>query len=93
MKKLVILPLVFMLSGCSLFTREVPVQVKFPDAPETLTQQCQQLKEATEGMTLTEFTKIVVENYVMYHECSVKVKGWNDWYTEQKKIFENPTKK
>lgn len=82
-----------MLSGCSLFSRQVPVTAKFPDRPEMLAQQCEELKEAVQGMSLTDFTKTLVENTVKYHECKLKVKGWNDWYTEQKKIFEEATNK
>ena len=90
MKKLIILPL-FALAGCSITA--VPVSPKFPEAPATLQEKCAELKEATEGMSLTEFTKTVVENYVLYHECKVKVEGWNDWYQKQKAIFEAATKK
>ena len=90
MKKLLVLPL-FLLSGCSITA--VPVTAKFPEAPATLLEKCADLKEATEGMSLTEFTKTVVENYVLYHECKIKVEGWNEWYTKQKQIFEDATKK
>lgn len=85
-----ILPL-FLLAGCSITA--VPVTAKFPEAPDTLQEKCADLKEATEGMSLTEFTKTVVENYVLYHECKIKVDGWNEWYNKQKKIFEDATKK
>lgn len=90
MKKLVILPL-FLLTACGITA--VPVAPKFPEAPATLQEKCAQLKEATEGMTLSEFTKVVVENYILYHECERKVEGWNEWYQKQKKIFEDATKK
>ncbi len=90
MKKLIVLPF-FLLAGCSITA--VPVAPKFPEAPATLLEKCADLKEATEGMSLTEFTKTVVENYVLYHECKVKVEGWNEWYTKQKAIFEEATKK
>lgn len=90
MKKLIVLPL-FLLSGCAIHA--VPVTAKFPDAPATLQEKCTDLKEATEGMTLTEFTKTVIENYTLYHECKIKVDGWNEWYTKQKAIFEAATKK
>lgn len=89
MKKLVILPL-FMLAGC--ITAQ-PLHPTFPEAPATLQEKCAKLKEATEGMTLSEFTKVVVENYILYHECERKVEGWNEWYQKQKKIFEDATKK
>lgn len=80
----------FLLTGC---VHAVPVAPKFPEAPATLQEKCAQLKEATEGMTLSEFTKVVVGNYILYHECERKVEGWNEWYTKQKKIFEDATKK
>jgi hypothetical protein len=25
----------------------------------------------------------------MYYECAAKVDGWNDWYQEQKRIYES----
>jgi hypothetical protein len=85
-----LLPLV-LLSGCSITA--VPVTPKFPEAPSTLLEKCAALKEVAEDASLTDFTKIVVENYVLYHECKIKVEGWNDWYTKQKAIFEEATKK
>ena len=89
MKKLLILPLL-VLSGC---VTAVPVAPKFPEAPATLQEKCTALKEVAEGASLTDFTKIVVENYILYHECSRKVDGWNEWYAKQKKIFEDASKK
>lgn len=89
MKKLLILPLV-LLSGCAVHVE--PVTAKFPEAPATLQEKCIELQEATEGMSLSEFTKVVVQNYILYHECSRKVEGWQEWYTKQKAIFEEATK-
>jgi hypothetical protein len=89
-KKLMLLPLV-LLSGCAITA--VPVAPKFPEAPATLLQKCEALKEVAEDASLTDFTKIVVENYILYHECSRKVEGWHEWYTKQKAIFEEATKK
>ena len=90
MKKLMLLPLV-LLSGCAITA--VPVAPKFPEAPATLQEKCAALKEVADDASLTVFTKIVVENYVLYHECSRKVEGWHEWYTKQKAIFEEATKK
>ena len=91
MKIFLLLPVFFLFTGCAI--RTVPVTVSFPEAPELLRQECSKLKEATENMTLSEYTRTVVDNYMKYHECSAKVKGWNDWHTEQKKIFEEATNK
>ena len=90
MKKLMLLPLV-LLSGCAITA--VPVTLKFPEAPATLLEKCAALKEVHERASITEFTKIVVENYLSAQECSRKVEGWHEWYTKQKAIVDEATKK
>ena len=89
MKKLVIVSSL-LLAGCAVHVE--PVTAKFPEAPATLKEQCAELQEATEGMTLSEFTNVVVQNYMPYHECARKVEGWQEWYNRQKAIFEEATK-
>lgn len=88
MKKLFLLPL-FVLAAC---VHVEPVTPKFPEAPATLQEKCAKLQEATDGMTLSEFTKVVVQNYILYHECERKVEGWHEWYAKQKAIFEKASK-
>ena len=85
-----LLPLI-LLSGCAITA--VPVAPTFPEAPATLQEKCAALKEVAEDASLTDFTKIVGENYILYHECSRKVDGWHEWYTKQKAVFEAATKK
>ena len=41
-----------------------------------------------ESVSIVELHKTVVENYTSYYECSIKVDEWNEWYVQQKKIFE-----
>jgi hypothetical protein len=89
MKKIIVLAPI-LLAGC---VTPVPVTPEFPEAPATLQEKCAELQEATEGMTLSEFTKVVVENYILYHECSRKVEGWQEWYAKQKAIFEEAAKR
>jgi hypothetical protein len=83
--KLLIVSLLIVLAGCS---TTVPVARKFPEAPEVLKQKCESLK-LIEGdkVAITEMLKVIVHNYSLYHECSTKVEGWNEWYETQKKIF------
>ncbi len=88
MKKLVILASL-LLAGCA---TTVPVTVSFPEAPATLQEKCEDLKEVDQDATISEFTTVVVKNYVLYHECSRKVEGWQEWYTKQKAIFEKASK-
>jgi hypothetical protein len=77
--------LTILLTGCS---TTVPVVAKFPEAPASLKATCPELKKI-EGDTISivDLHKTVVENYTQYYECATKVEAWNEWYTKQKKIF------
>lgn len=86
MKYLLISFIVF-LSGC---TTVVPVKQKFPEAPATLKEKCEQLKQVQgTNVSITDMLKVVVHNYTLYHECSTKVEGWQEWYNEQERIFKS----
>jgi len=74
-----------LLTGCS---TTVPVTVNFPQSPVELKQRCVDLKIIKQDAKLSDVTKTVVENYTTYHECSLKVDAWIEWYDKQKKIFE-----
>jgi 3-deoxy-D-manno-octulosonate 8-phosphate phosphatase KdsC-like HAD superfamily phosphatase len=81
------LVLVALLVACS---TGIPVKQKFPDAPKSLVEKCEQLKKIEgDRVAITEMLKVIVQNYGMYYECSAKVDGWNEWYVEQKKIYES----
>jgi hypothetical protein len=88
--KLALISLVIFLSACSTV---VPIKQKFPEAPTSLTEKCENLMKI-EGNTvsITDMLKVIVKNYTMYYECSTKVEGWNSWYNEQRKIFESINK-
>lgn len=88
--KPVLLALAVFLAGCS---TPVPVKQKWPDAPTELLERCQALQKADPSKpAITDLLKTVVENYSLYYQCSLKVEGWNEWYLEQKKIFEQANK-
>lgn len=82
--KLILIAIAALLTGCSTV---VPVTQKFPEAPQTLLQQCEQLKELNKDANLVDLTKVVVENYTKYYQCSVLVEGWQEWYRAQQKIY------
>ena len=85
--KYIILSLAVFLSACS---TPVPVKQKFPDVPKALVERCENLKKIEgDKVAITEMLKVVVQNYGMYYECAAKVDGWNDWYLEQKRIYES----
>ncbi len=88
--KIVIVGLTIFLSAC---TTTVPVKQKWPDVPKELLEKCPQLNTIEPGTTaITDFLKVVVKNYGLYYECSLKNDGWNEWYGSQKKIFEEANK-
>jgi hypothetical protein len=78
---------ILLLAGC---TTTVPVKQKFPNATPELMKKCEK-KKKIEGdkVAITDMLKVIVQNYSLYYECSTKVDGWQDWYNEQKKIFDN----
>jgi len=80
--------IILLLAGCS--TTVVPVKQKFPNATPELMKKCESLKKIEgDKVAITEMLKVIVHNYSLYYECSTKVDGWQDWYNEQKKTFDN----
>lgn len=89
--KYTILVLAFLLSACA--STAVPVKQKWPEAPKQLLEKCQSLLKADPNKpAITDLLKTVIENYSLYYQCSAKVEGWNEWYIEQKQIFDNSNK-
>jgi hypothetical protein len=39
--------------------------------------------------SLRDMLKVVIQNYSLYYQCAEKTHGWQDWYGEQKRIFES----
>lgn len=84
--KLLIVALALSLSACV----SVPVERKFPKAPEELMTACPDLQTIPEGTTqLSVVVEAVITNYGQYQLCQTKASTWIDWYNEQKKIFES----
>jgi len=85
--KYALLLLAVFLTACS---TPVPVSQRFPNVPNALVEKCDSLKKVEgDRVAITEMLKVVVQNYGMYYECAAKVDGWNDWYLEQKRIYES----
>ena len=76
-----------LITGCS---TTVPVTQKFPNATPELMKKCEDLKKIEgDKVSITDMLRVVVHNYSLYYECSTKVEGWQEWYTQQKKIHES----
>lgn len=73
------------LAGCS---TTVPVKRAFPDVPEALLKECGTLATINKPeVKLSELMDIVAKNYGKYHECAAVNEAWQEWYLEQKKVF------
>lgn len=84
MKLLAIVPVVLLTACGSLY----PVKQEFPVAPEALLQKCPDLMVIDDGKnSLRDMLKVVIQNYATYYQCAEKTSGWQEWYKEQKKIF------
>jgi hypothetical protein len=84
--KLLIAILAVSLSACV----SVPVERKFPQAPEELMAACPDLKTIPEGTTqLSVVVQAVSANYGQYQLCQTKTSTWVEWYNKQKDIFES----
>lgn len=88
MKKLLLI-LVVLLSACT----TAPVTQKMPVLPEELTKTCKPLTIIEgETTTLTELMKTVAKNYSSRHECAAQLEAVQEWYADQKKIFDKANK-
>ena len=86
MKKLLIISLLSVLTGCA---TPVPVAVKFPSVPSELMKSCPDLKTVDTNTTkLSEVLSVVVDNYSQYYDCKAKVDDWIEWYKTQQSIFD-----
>jgi hypothetical protein len=80
-----ILTALLLLTGCT----TVPVTAKFPQAPKELMEKCPQLAKIEDDTKLSAIAKTVTSNYTSYHECSIKLDAWIEWYGIQKQIYES----
>jgi hypothetical protein len=86
-KNLIPLCAVALLTAC---TTTVPVTAKFPEAPDILLVECDQLdKIGKDKVYFSEFLKTVVGNYNKYHMCAAQNAAWKEWYQQQKEIFDS----
>ncbi len=84
--KYLILAFAVLLTGCA----TAPVVMKFPEVPEALMQQCEDLnKIPADTKQLSVTAETIVKNYSKYHNCRIKVEEWQEWYRSNKKIYES----
>lgn len=77
-----------LLTGC--FSTTAPVKREFPAAPPVLMEPAPDLK-TLEGKEsdLRRLLETSIENMGTYHEVRERLRAWQQWYQEQKKIFDS----
>jgi hypothetical protein len=78
-----------LISACA----AVPVKIKFPEVPGELQEPCPVLGQVDpKDHTLSGLLEVVTGNYALYYECKNRTNGWQQWYQEQRKIYESISK-
>jgi len=88
MKTVLAIFLVAFITGCS---TTAPVTVKFPEAPAVLQEPAGKLTplDTSKKVQLSDIIENANENAGKYYELREKYNAWIEWYTSQKKIFED----
>jgi hypothetical protein len=66
----------------------VPVAQNFPQASNTLMTAPPELQEIPPGASASVIFDTVIENYGTYNQVANQLLGWQQWYQDQKKIFD-----
>lgn len=80
-----LIALSFILTGCI----SVPVERNWPNVPAALQTPAPKLKEVPPNASASEVVDVVIDNYATYHDVVNKLQGWQQWYIDQKNIFES----
>ena len=85
--KISILIFTLLLTGCT----TVPVKIPFPTVPPQLMEPAGSLKllDKNKEIQLSDIIENTNTNAGSYYELKEKLSAWQQWYVEQKKIFEN----
>ena len=85
MKRLIVIACLA-IAGCV----SVPVERKFPTAPDTLKEPAVNLKTLdTPKPELSDLISNANDNYAEYYRLRDRYNGWIDWYNTQKQIFDS----
>ena len=83
--KYILIVFAFLLTGCI----TTPVKHAFPKPPENVTEKCPDLFQLAENEEkLSEFLKVVTQNYSLYYTCAAKHDLLVKWINDQKAIHD-----
>jgi hypothetical protein len=91
MKLILTIALALMITGCSVFS---PPGLPFPDEPNELKGPAPVLIPLTDTQhNLSDLLQNASDNYTNYYLLKNKYEAWQQWYTEQAKIYNDASKK
>lgn len=82
MKKIILFLVVF-LTACTL-----PVKQEFPKVPNTFMEQPAPLKLVNDNSSFSDMLEVMLDNYSSYYVVSERLNAWQNWYKQQKALFE-----
>jgi hypothetical protein len=80
MKLITILILSILVSSCQSFYIEKPWPVLPEKEKELYLTPCESLELLQVGVGMSELIASVEQNYLKWHNCSLKLQGWITWY-------------
>lgn len=87
MKTLAVLAASLLLAGC---VTTVPVKRNFPPAAPALMEPVPALSTIdSENPDLKSLIENSIKNFGEYHALAEKYRAWQEWYQEQKRIFDS----
>ncbi len=90
---LLVVAMMFLFSGCA-STKTVPVTMNFPEAPEPILTQPEQLDTLPEDKKeLSDLLENSTVNYGKYRELQLKYTQWQRWYDTNRKLHKETTEK
>ena len=81
--KTLILVLLLSLTACT----TVPVERSFPEVPKTFMEKSKELKFVSDKASFSEMLDVMIDNYSEYYLVMQKLNAWQQWYLQQKEIF------
>ena len=89
---IVLLLVLVMTSGCAMFDKTVPVTMNFPQAPEPIMTEPEQLEPLPEdSKELSDLLQNSTVNYGKYRELQLKYLQWQRWYDTNRRLHKETT--
>ena len=81
--KITLLIGLFLLTACT-----VPVKQEFPKVPNTFLEKPVLLEVVPENSSFSNMLDVMLDNYSSYYVISERLIAWQEWYKQQKEMFE-----